>query len=282
MATLLTLKRKIKTAKNVSKTTKAMQMISASKLKKAEEGAVSSKPYVSKLELLSKSISQKLDRTEWDDYMVSPNINSKLILIISPDKGLCGGLVTNLMREVLRQNQGGKIYYLTIGKKAESIAASLNKEIIASFHFGNSLPAFEFVYPVANIINEYFLDRKVSRVQIISTKFVNVFTQAPQMTDLLPITLNLEQKQNGVTIFEPEVNNLLSDILRHYLEMMIYQSLLEAYASEQASRMIAMRNATDNALDIIDALQLEYNKTRQEKITNELLDIGGGSQQNYA
>ena len=256
-------------------------MISASRLKKAQNAAESSKPYVQKLDYLSKNLARKIDKEQMHEYMKTPTeTNAKLLIVISPDKGLCGGLVTNLIREVLHYSASGKIYYITIGKKAETTIASLNKDIIASFPFGTSLPDFEAVYPIAKIINEYFLGKKVAEVKIISTKFTSVFTQNPGLNNLLPVTLTEEIKESAssVILFEPNVEELLPDLLQHYLEMVIYQSLLESYASEQASRMIAMKNATDNALDMISELQLEYNKSRQEKITNELLDIGGGAQ----
>ncbi len=282
MATLLTLKRRMKTARNVSKTTKAMQMISASKLKKAQDAAVSSKPYVSKLEMLSKNLSEKIDKDNLHEYMKTPNSKAKLLIVISPDKGLSGGLVTNLIREVYGYNLSEKIYYITIGKKAENAVSLLGKEIIASFPFGTTLPQFDSVYSIAKLVNEYFLGGKVSEVQILSTKFSSVFFQVPEFTKLLPVKLGSEEKINNLpTVFEPNVSDLLPDLLQHYLEMLIYQSFLESYASEQAARMIAMKNATDNALDIISELQLEYNKTRQEKITNELLDIGGGANISY-
>lgn len=282
MATLLTLKRRIKTAKNVSKTTKAMQMISASKLKKAQESATSSKPYVEKLESLSRNLSEKIDRDNLHEYMKTPDSKAKLLLVISPDKGLSGGLVTNLIREIYKLSSSEKIYYITVGKKAEAAVSLLNKEIIASFPFGTSVPPFENVYPIAKLINEYFLGGKVSEVKILSTKFSGVFSQVPELKQLLPITIEDNEKvQNLPTVFEPNVQELLPDLLQHFLEMLIYQGLLESYASEQAARMIAMKNATDNALDIISDLQLEYNKTRQEKITNELLDIGGGANISY-
>lgn len=278
MATLLILKRRIKTARNISKTTKAFQMIAASRLKKAQEAAVSSKPYVEKLDLLSKSLTSKIDSDSLHEYMKTPKgVNSKLLIVVSPDKGLSGGLVTNLIRELIHFNQGGKTYYITIGKKAESAVSSLNKDIVASFPFGTSLPQFDVVYTIAEIVNEYFLGKKVSEVKILSTKFANVFSQIPHVQNLLPVKLEQESKDlNSVTLFEPSASELIPSLLQHYLEMVLYQGLLESYASEQAARMIAMKNATDNAIDIISELQLEYNKTRQEKITNELLDIGGG------
>lgn len=280
MATLLILKRRIKTARNISKTTKAFQMIAASRLKKAQEAAVSSKPYVEKLDYLSKGISQRIDADNLHDYMKTPTgTNGKLLIVISPDKGLSGGLVTNLIREVMHYDSVGKIYYITIGKKAEVAVSSLNKDVIASFPFGTSLPQYDVVYPLIKLIDEYFLGKKVSEVKIISTKFVGVFTQTPQISALLPvITQHKIEESKSTTQFEPNIQDLLPDLLQHYLEMILYQSLLDSYASEQAARMIAMKNATDNALDIISELQLEYNKTRQEKITNELLDIGSGSQ----
>jgi F-type H+-transporting ATPase subunit gamma len=278
MATLLTLRRRMKTTTNVSKTTKAMQMIAASKLKKAQDSAESSKPYVEKLNTLSKALEQRVDKDQLHQYMLpQEEIKAKLLIVISPDKGLCGGLVTNLIKEVLRFSNTGKTYYITIGKKAERSVASLNKDIVASFTFCTTLPQFEAVFPIAKLINEYFLGKKVSEVTILSTKFNSVMSQMPMFNILLPVKLQEKAVlDKSVTLFEPSVDALLPDLLQHYLEMVIYQSLLEAYASEQGSRMIAMKNATDNAMDIISELRLEYNKTRQEKITNELLDIGGG------
>ena len=278
MATLLTLRRRMKTTTNVSKTTKAMQMIAASKLKKAQDSAESSKPYVEKLDVLSKALEQRIEKEQMHQYMLpQEEIKAKLLIVISPDKGLCGGLVTNLIKEVLHFSNTGKTYYITIGKKAERAVASLNKDIVASFPFGTTLPEFSAVFPIAKLINEYFLGKKVSEVTILSTKFNSVMSQTPMFNTLLPVKLQEKAAlDKSVTLFEPSVEALLPDLLQHYLEMVIYQSLLEAYASEQGSRMIAMKNATDNAMDIVSELRLEYNKTRQEKITNELLDIGGG------
>jgi F-type H+-transporting ATPase subunit gamma len=278
MATLLTLRRRMKTTSNVSKTTKAMQMIAASKLKKAQDGAESSKPYVEKLDYISKALEQRVDKENLSQYMIAQDdINAKLLIVISPDKGLCGGLVTNLIREVLHYSNTGKTYFITIGKKAERAVASLNKDVVASFPFGTTLPQFETVFPIAKLTDEYFLGKKVSEVAILSTKFNNLMSQVPVLNSLLPVKLQeVTDADKSLTLFEPNVDILLPALLQHYLEMVIYQSLLESYASEQAARMIAMKNATDNALDIIYELRLEYNKTRQEKITNELLDIGGG------
>ncbi len=278
MATLISLKRRIKTAKNVSKTTKAMQLISASKLKKAQDAAVMAKPYVAKLEVLSKELAAKIEKNNLSEYMIKPdNINSKLYIVISPDKGLSGGLVTNLIREVANLDTKSKDYFIVIGKKAQTYVSALDKEIIAAFPFGTTLPSFDVVYGLSKLVNEYFLGKKVNEVVIITTKFVSVFTQTPNKTTLLPIAPQELLKTDQNLVFEPSVKELLPDLLQHYVEMVIYQSFLESYASEQAARMIAMKNATDNAKEMISDLNLIYNKTRQEKITNELLDIGGAS-----
>lgn len=276
MATLLSIKRRIKTAKNISKTTKAMQLISTSKLKKAQDAAVSAKPYVLKLDNLSKGISQKIEKDNLPEYMIKPQgINLKLFIVISPDKGLSGGLVTNLIKEVVINDDKNKNYYIVIGKKAQTYVSALDKNIIAAYPFGNILPSFDVVYGISTLVNEYFLGKKVSEVVIITTDFISVFTQKPRTTTLLPITLETSTEKNHDIKFEPSASELLPDLLQHYIEMVIYQSFLESYASEQAARMIAMKNATDNAKDMILDLNLIYNKTRQEKITNELLDIGG-------
>ncbi len=280
MATILSLKRRIKTAQNVSKTTKAMQMIAASKLKRAQEAAALGRPYVNKLSSISQNLSTKIDNDSIHGYMKNSSKTTKrLIIVISPDKGLSGALVTNLLKEVYRSNPTNHDYYVIIGKKAESSIVSLGKEVIASFPFGTILPSFDMVYPITKIVDEYFLNEKVFEVKIVSTKFTTVFSQTPTTTDILPIKLSEEKtlEKNNVMLFEPNLLELLPSLLQHYLEMIIYQSLLENYASEQAARMLAMKNATDNALEVIEELKLDYNKSRQEKITNEILDIGSAA-----
>lgn len=280
MATILALKRRIKTGQNVAKSTRAMQMIAASRLRRAQEAATLGKPYVEKLSKISQNLSARIENDHIHQYMkVNEKNNKKLIIAVSPDKGLTGALVSNLLREVSSFSTSKEDYYIVIGKKAENTIVSMGKNVIASFPFGTTLPAFDTVYPIIKIVDEYFLTEKVSEVKIISTKFTAVFSQTPTVTDILPIKLSGETsgEDRNIMLFEPNLSELLPSLLQHYLEMVIYQSLLENYASEQASRMIAMKNATDNALDLIEELKLEYNKSRQEKITNEILDISSAS-----
>jgi len=278
MANLLQLKRRIRAATNVSKTTRAMQMIAVSKLKKAQDATLSGRPYVEKLSMITQNVSRNLGETFTHPHMQKNQINKKLVLVASPDKGLCGGLVTNLIREIASfDSQNKDSVYLSVGKKIETFVGSLNKELVASFKFGTTLPSFDIVLPIAKIINEYFLNSKVGSVKIIYTSFLSVFSQKPNIANLLPIEFPKDTISNSFTLFEPIPQKLLPPLLNHFLEMKIYQTLLESFASEQGARMVAMQNATDNALEIAQDLQLEYNKGRQEKITNEILDIGGAS-----
>ncbi|MBI2032505.1 MAG: ATP synthase F1 subunit gamma, partial [Candidatus Levybacteria bacterium] len=278
MANLISIKRRIKTAQNVSKTTKAMQMIAASKLKRAEDAALSSRPYVEKLTILSRSISKKVDPFNLNEYMVLPKETSEnLMIVIAPDKGLCGGLVTNLARQLLifyRENKHTS--FVTVGKKANGIIRFFGGENIASFDFGTTLPSYDAVYPLMSLVDDYFLGKKAQKVYILNSNFNSVFSQTPTVHNLLPVAFEEEENKTGQTLFEPSADELIPGLIRHYLEMRLYQSLLETYLSEQAARMLAMQNATDNAKDIIEELRLLYNKTRQEKITNEILDIAGG------
>jgi F-type H+-transporting ATPase subunit gamma len=214
--------------------------------------------------------------------MKQPKQNGKtLFVVIAPDKGLCGGLVTNLTRELLHQSQSDDIF-LTIGKKIESPVARITKHIVASFPFGTTLPKYDIVYPIAKIIDEQFLSGKVDKVVLLSTHFVTMFSQKPEITNLLPIAEIIEDKEStkNVTstfqLFEPNLESILPDLLKRYMEMTLYQEILESYLAEQSARMISMQNATNNAKEIIEDLKLEYNKTRQAKITSEILDITGG------
>lgn len=284
MSNLLLLKRRIRAAQNVSKTTRAMQMIAASKLKRAQDAAVAGRPYVEKLLSISQNLLGKLDTDYSHEYMRTQKNKKSLVLILSPDKGLCGGLVTNLIREIINYDFAhSDNMYLTVGKKTETVVVNLKKELIASFKFGTILPSFDMVLPIVKIVDEYFLGQKTGSVKIISTNFLSVFSQKPKIANILPIEFPKPAlPQGGVktaftssTLFEPSPEKLLPPLLRHFLEMTIYQHLLESYASEQGARMFAMQNATDNAQGVVQDLKLTYNKGRQEKITIEILDIAG-------
>lgn len=276
MASLLALDRRIKAAKNVSRTTKAMQMIAASKLKRAQSAVVASRPYVEKLSELVGNLATKTDEKNMHPYMESHSVSNKtLLLAISPDKGLCGSLITNLIKEYLQyKHMHADTQYITVGKKIETQVTKFQNEVVASFVFGTTTPTYDTVYPISKLIDDYYLSGKVSSVKVLYTRFASVFSQKPTITNLLPISIPQEDpKAMREYIFEPHAQEILKPLLKNYMETTLYQYLLESYVSEQASKMIAMQNATDNANDIISDLRLEYNKTRQARITSEILDI---------
>ncbi|MEX2013286.1 MAG: ATP synthase F1 subunit gamma [Candidatus Levyibacteriota bacterium] len=287
MATLLAIKSRIKTAKNVSKTTKAMQMIAASKLKRAQAATLASRPYADKLSAISKNLILKLEEENYHEYMkTAENVDKTLLIVFAPEKGLCGALPSSIESELLRINDtsNGNLFVVTIGKKIQSSLKSLQGDVIASFELGTKIPSFDMVYPILQIVDDYFLNKKTANVKILFPKFTNLFSQSPQLETLLPIDIPAEEPENAsdFTLFEPEASEIIPTILRHYIETLLHQYLLETYLSEQAARMLSMKNATDNATDIIQSLELEYNKSRQEKITSELLSSSGGGMSQYA
>ncbi len=284
MASLLTLRRRIKATQNVAKATRAMQMIAASNLRKAQTAALSSRPYVAKLSVLTRDVAKKAGENS-HPYITPIGTSTKtLVIALSPDKGLCGGLISNLLREFFSYaKEDPDASYIVMGKKLENQVIRLKNDVLATFVFGTTLPKFDAVFPLAKLVKDQYLTGNVTKVKVLYTDFNSIFSQTPKMVDLLPISLeeateekDKEASTNDFQLYEPSVKELLPSLLEHYLEMSIYQYLLESFLSEQAARMFAMQNATNNAKEIIEDFKLEYNKTRQAKITSELLDISGG------
>jgi len=280
MANTLELRRRIKTAQNVSKTTRAMQMIAASKLKRAQAAVVASRPYVTSLIELTRKLAPK-------DEEKRQITGKTLYILISPDKGLSGALNSNVIKEYAKLRSDDKNIFITIGKKITNAVASSNKNLLASFSFGNTLPLFEQILPIKELIEQQYAEEKIDSVKIICSQFQSVFLQVPKTIDLLPLQLTKAEEIKGIKetgiieqaefIFEPSKEDLFPELVKRYVEMVLYQQFLENYASFNAAQMIAMQNATDNAKDIVSELQLLYNKARQEKITKEILDISSAA-----
>jgi len=278
MANTISLRRRIKTAQNISKTTRAMQMIAASKLKKAQDAVLASRPYVTKLTEVAENLTPSKFTEQSEEihpYLNSAKTGRVLYVVIGPDKGLCGALVTNLIREYLKYKNDNASLFITVGKKIEGPVSSTSKNLLASFACGTTLPSFDKVHAIVKIIDEYFLGKKVDSVKILTSHFNSVFSQVPNLIDLLPV--NLEGKTSSSKLIEPSQKEILPALLKRYVEMVIFQQLLELYASFQAAQMMAMQNATDNAKEIVSALRLLYNKARQERITKEILDISSAT-----
>jgi len=280
MALIGQYKKKIKFAKNIAKITKAMQLIAASKMKKAQLSALSGKEYADGVHSMLLMISDKL--AEDTHKLAKKNQSGKtLILVIAPEKGLCGGLVTNLSKYLTKiANDEKSPDFLVIGKKAKQIVARIFGSVIAGFDLGVSSPSYDLVPPIARIIEERFVGGQNNKVVVVYSDFVNTMEQETTIKVLLPLSIKDRLvRSDGISefgsdyVFEPSVSEVANPLLEMYLEVEIYQLLLESFASEQSARMMAMKNATDNAKSLIEGLTVELNKVRQSTITNELLDI---------
>ena len=288
MASVRTYRKKIRSAKSIAKITKAMQLVAASKMKKAQISAASGKNYSFGIIELANVLSVYLDQS-LHPLLKEPEIIHKkeLIVLVAPEKGLCGGLVTNLTRflyNTIDAIGSNNIELIAIGKKAKLTAKKLAVEVIAEFEIGLSSPSYDLVPPIARLVEERYCSGEIKQVVVVYPEFVNTMVQSPKFQVLLPLRNSLSREIEEETvksispyIFEPSPESIVNSLLGMYLETEIYQILLESFASEQSARMVAMKNATDNAQDLINSLSIEYNKVRQSGITNEILDIGNAS-----
>ena len=272
------IRRRIKSIKNTSQITKAMQMVAASKMRKAQQGALAGRPYAEQINRVLVSVRKRTDALLNELLEVRP-LNRELVLVISTDKGLCGALNSNLLRE-LNRFDAAKTEFIATGRKGVQYLARTRRQLISDFALKDS-PELSDTKVISSVIIDKFLSREVDKVSVLYTRFVNTLTQTPVVRTLLPISpFDLpaadtppEGEDATAYLFEPGPAEVLSAILPHYIHYQVYQMILDARASEHSARMVAMKNATDNARNIIKELTLEYNKIRQTGITTELLEI---------
>ena len=271
------LKKRIKTSRNIAQITKAMEMIAASKIRKAQAAVEKHNPYARKITYMVQKVLTDKDLHDSIELLAKERKNKKkLIYVISPDKGLAGGLVVNLLKE-LASYAAKDDYIVAIGKKAISSVVKYNYNVLASFHMGTSFPKYENIYPMIDIAEKFYLSEEAGTVSIVYTGFKNMLVQVPVVEEILPVKPEKDFADTGIDyIFEPSSEQVLHDLIPYYVEVEFYSALVNAYASEQAARMAAMKNANENANDIAAALTNIYNKSRQEKITNEILDLANG------
>ena len=278
-ANIRLLRRRIKTAKNIAQITKAMEMVAISKMRRAQERTLGSKPYANKLlEVVGNLIGRVEEGSH--PYLSEGKKGKTLLVLFSSDKGLCGSLNTNLLREFAKYiDMHDNVEVIAIGRKLEKAVLRLGGVLAADFPFGTTLPPFEAIFPVRSLIVKGFMEGEYRKVLCLYMQFESLSQQRPVITTLLPIQKQTETSSTAEVPykFEPDAGDLLTSLMPHFLEMSLYQIFLESYASEQAARMLAMHQASENAKDVIWELSLYYNKVRQERITNELLDITGGS-----
>jgi F-type H+-transporting ATPase subunit gamma len=278
------IRRRIKSIKNTAQITKAMQMVAASKMRRAQQTALAGRPYATLMnDVLAEVTSNAGDFTH--PLLERRQERHRAVILVSTDKGLCGALNGNLLREAARFNKETTLF-ITAGRKGSQFVARTRRRLAAEFSYKDA-PLFSEARIISKFAQDLFLSGQVDRVDILFTNFVSTLNQKPDARVFLPVgeiralTAGLEgesfesELRKGATEFqfEPDPAAVLGSLLPHYLNFFMYQILLEAKASEHSARMVAMKNATDNARQLVKDLTLEYNKIRQANITNELLEI---------
>jgi len=280
MANLRQIRRRIRSVQNTAKITKAMQMIAASKMRRAQQLTLAGRPYAEKLmEVLSDLAAQPTEMDEVHPLLRRREVNRVEIIHITPDRGLCGGLPSNVNRAAGKfiLDQKDQVAAVAVGRKGRDFLVRSGVDLRAVFTDLGDRPSLVDVLPVARLVMDDYINGEVDQVMITYTEFVNTVVQRPIIQQLLPLeAARLEPGQAVGYVYEPQSVEVLSSLLPRFVEMEIYHSVLESVASEQSARMVAMRNATESASDMIDALTLTMNKVRQEAITRDLLDIVGG------
>lgn len=294
MANLRDIRRRIASVKNTAQITKAMQLVAASKMKKAQDQATAGRPYA---DLMNEVLVNLKEQCEEDSHplLQEGKGDKELVLLITSDKGLCGGLNTNLLK-VVAEGTGKDTSFITIGSKGRKALARLGRDLTADFPIADPGP-FAASRQVSQFLMEQFLSGEVKTVKVGFTNYINTVRQEPLLETLLPIrAIDLGRDKDfvgmggdgepverrsksgdlgnyGGYIFEPSAKSVLETIVPQYVDYQVYQMLLESRASEHSSRMVAMKNATDNANQMVKDLTLDYNKARQAAITAELLEI---------
>ena len=275
------LRRRIRSVSSTAQITRAMQMVAASKMRRAQEAALAGRPFVQLLYQFQREASRS---PEFDHPLLEVReVRKRGVILVGADKGLCGALNSNLFR-VASQYDPASTVFVTAGRKAAQFVARTGRTLAAEFAYGDN-PTFAEARTIAAFARDLFLKREVDEVHVVATRFVNTLTQEAGFFELLPVG---EIKVPGVEpeeapsadapeyLFERDPEGDLGFVLTQYLGILVYQVLLNAKASEQSARMVSMKNATDSAEGLIKELSLEYNKLRQGNITKELLEIAGG------
>jgi len=280
LASLRTIRRRTRAVKNTAKITRAMEMVAASKMKRAQERGLAGRPYATKIQQVIADLAV-LPRANGDLHPLLQRrpVGKIAIVHITPDRGLCGGLNANLNRLtagfILEQKV--PVTLLTVGRKGMDFMKRYGRDIRAAFMYLGDRPGLVDTLPISRIIMEDYSTGSVDLVYLVYAKFIAIMVQRPVLQQLLPVEpAQIPRAQNVDYIYEPGAEPVLGELLPRFVEMQVYHAILESIASEQSARMVAMRNATDNANELLEYLTLLYNKARQESITKELLDIIGG------
>ncbi len=278
------IRRRIGSARNIKQITRAMQFVAASKLRRAQDSTLASRPYREKLDEVIADLAAVLGGTD-HPLLAERRIDaahSRLMVIITSDRGLAGALNTNTIRFVAREitEHPGDLKVATVGRKGRDAMRRSRVPIAAHFEGFGDRPAFTDVLPLARLVTDDFVAGTYDRVDVAYSRFVSTLVQRPVIDQLLPVQPT--EDTSGIPghqfIFEPDPAAFLQSLLPRYVATRLFQAVLEAKASEESSRMVAMKNATENAQELIEDLTLSYNKVRQSNITREMIEIASGAQ----
>jgi len=281
MPSVRDIRRRIRSVDNTAKVTNAMSLIAASKMRRAQNSVLEGRPYSVKIqEVIAHLAAQPMDdESSAQPLLAVRPVEKTTVLMISPDRGLCGGLHANLNRRVGQfiLNQEVPIQAIAVGRKGRDFMARTNQDLKATFTDLGETPLLVDTHAISHMVINSYCDGEADEVYLAYTQYVSTMVQEPVIEKLLPITpAELTASESVGYIYEPGNLAVLQNLLPRFVEMQIYHAILEAIASEQSARMVAMRAATDNASELAGDLTLTMNKLRQESITNELLDLIGG------
>ncbi|MEM9321294.1 MAG: F0F1 ATP synthase subunit gamma [Pseudomonadota bacterium] len=275
---------KIKSVKNTKKVTKALEMVSASKIRKAEEQMARTRPYARMMKQVAGHIAEANPEYTHPFMVERDEVKGVGFILITTDRGLCGGLNTNIFKQALTvmrewDEKGANVEMVTIGRKGNSFFKRLGANIAAHIEHLGEQPQLNDIIGVVKVMMDKYRDGELDRVYLLYNDFVNTMTQRPMVDQLLPLPHleDTEMRENWDYLYEPSAQEVLDDVLVRYIEVEVYQGVVENLASEHAARMVAMKAASDNANELIDELTLKYNKARQAAITQELSEIVGGA-----
>lgn len=285
MAGAKEIRSKIASIKNTQKITRAMEMVAASKMRKTQERMRASKPYANKMYDVVKHVARATSEYH-HPFMRTRAINRVGLIVVTSDRGLCGGLNANLLRETIHQlrewgAESKEVDLCVIGRKGQAFFKRVGGRVIASVDNLGDTPGTGDLLGILNVMLDAFYQGEIDALHIVYNEFVNTMTQKPTFKQLVPLPKSTEERSTlghyWDYIYEPDAKELLDALLERYIEVQIYQAVVENIACEQAAKMIAMKSATDNAGDLIKEFQLAYNKARQAAITQELAEIVGGA-----
>jgi len=278
MANIRLIKQRIRSIQSTAKITKAMEMVATSKMRRAQDRVLAGRPYAEKIEQVLADLAAQPGAAA-HPLLERRNVNKVEIIHISADRGLCGGLNTNMNRTTASfiLEEVAPTVLITVGRKGRDFMMRHGREVQAEFTGIGDRPSLLDTVPISGIVMDDYIKGRIDQVHLAYTQFVTTMTQRPVLRQLLPVEpAKLERSGEIEYIYEPDSKTVLAQLLPRFVEMEVYHAILEAIASEQSARMVAMRNATENAYELIEDLTLMYNKARQEMITTELLDITGG------